>query len=75
MKQRTQPLAARLEALRDSLSDCDPVYYVLNTLLLAIEDGRVDELEDAITPMVERWLDESLGAEDDELAMWRETIL
>jgi hypothetical protein len=72
MKQ-TQSLAARLEALRDSIDDTTPEHYILNTLLIAIEDGRVDELEAAITPLVERWLEESLGAED-VLAMWRETV-
>ena len=68
-------LAPNLERLRDSLDDCDPAYYILNTLLIAVEDGRVEEMEDAITPLVERWIRESEGPEDDELAMWRETIL
>lgn len=55
-----QTLIEDLEVLRDNLDDCDPVYYVLNTLILAIIDGRVDELEAAITPLVECWLEESM---------------
>jgi hypothetical protein len=72
MKQ-TQTLAARLEALRDSTEDTEPTHLVLNTLIYAVEAGRVDELEAAIVPLVDRWLEESLGAED-ELAMYRETV-
>jgi hypothetical protein len=66
-------LAEQVEELRDSTEDTSAEFYVLNTLLVAIEDGRVDELEAAITPLVEQWLEESLGAED-VLAMWRETV-
>lgn len=70
MKQ-TQTLAEELQRLRDSLDDGDSAYYVLNTLILAVEAGRVEEMEDAITPLVERWLAESV---EDELAMWKATV-
>lgn len=68
---QTQTLAEELQRLRDSLDDGDSAYYVLNTLILAVEAGRVDEMEDAITPLVERWLAESV---EDELAMWKATV-
>lgn len=68
---QTQTLAEELQRLRDSLDDGDSAYYVLNTLILAVEAGRVEEMEDAITPLVERWLAESV---EDELAMWKATV-
>ncbi|MCC6455181.1 MAG: hypothetical protein IT328_09590 [Caldilineaceae bacterium] len=75
---QTQRLATQLETLRDSLEDTTPEHFILNTLLYAVEAGRTIELEEAITPLVDRWLAESIGteeAEQDVLGAWRATVL
>lgn len=56
-------LPPNLEWLLATLEDTDPAFFVLNTLLYAAKNGRVDELEEAITPLVDRWLAESVNEE------------
>lgn len=60
----TLQLLMQLQQILSVLNDTHPAYFVLTTLHYAVECGRMEQLEDAITPLVDLWLTESVGAED-----------